>query len=284
MSDYRSPQHILNAFNRIEKELPTLVGKENWPDIDNQYQSQMQMLRQSSDVKQQRLLTRQLTQLITPYSAARERLNMEIELQALIADLLNPTLQTLSGQIGVNEEVVDSALAALEYTTQWSLDSVELPDITQVKERRLEIHEGGLDGGKTIKLKNIEFDFEKMPQLVGGSLLTIYGIFDKPHPLIIAAGVLATITAVVKAMTVTLSEQETSVFWGMIEACGNDCAPESEILNATNKARIDYGMELLDERQLLNSLKKLERLECIEQKQKDPITHWCIIEKYKIKN
>lgn len=284
MSNYRSPQHTLNAFNRIENELPSLVGENSWPGIEDQYQSQMKLLRQSSDENERALLAFELIELFTPYPDALKRLDMEIELQGLITATLEPTLKPLVAQIKANANEVDTALTALEYVTQWSLDPDDLPDVAQIHDRSVTLHDGGLDGGKTIKIQNLEFDFEKMPQLASGMLLTIYGAFDKPHPLIIAAGILVTIASVVKAMTEELSEQETSVFWGMIEACGNNSATEAEILQATNNTRAQYGMLSLNEMQLLNSLRKLERLECIEQTQKESVTHWRIIEKYKIKN
>ena len=266
MSDHRSPQHILNALNRIEKELPSLVGHESWLKIKDQYHTNMQQLRQSQNINQNSLAAIKLVRLLKPYAQARQRLNTEIELQALIADTISHKLQPFSDQLNVQEDATHPSLLALQYATHWSYNPQKIPSPQQIQEQRTRFS-GTLTNTQPIRLKTISFDMDNLSQLIMGKTKIGVGQIENPDPRIIAAGVLATITTWASSKTVTFSEQDITIFGGMIQLSNQSSVNEHQILETANAVCKNYGMPHLNETQVHQSLTLLKKHGYLRQKQ-----------------
>ncbi len=149
--------------------------------------------------------------------------------------------------------------------------------------RLIDMPPDGLGGGKSIKLRNLHLDVNQLSGLTLGAIAAAQNVVDKPHPLVIAAGVLLTIRSLIDAMTVKISERDATVFWGLIQARGrDDTARESDIREEANKARAEIGLDPLSENEVRNALRTLATLKSVEAVAKKRDT-WRVIEKYKVK-
>jgi hypothetical protein len=286
MNDRTSPYYILCAFNRIENELPELLGNEDWQTHGKSIQSKLEHLRRTNIASDQLSLSMELISEISSSVRARERLNEEIRIQDMIQQELNEELkmQILTRELGVNPEQARASVAVLSYITNWDIRVHENFSSKDKSSTRISLKPGGLDGGTSIKFNNFRLDFGQISTIVGGAFLAGYNAIDKPHPFIIVGSALITIAALVKGMTLQISERETSVFWGFIQARDKDsCASEAEILKLTNKERKNYGLTPLTKMELLNALKKLEAIKSIEPLH-NKHQEWRLIEKYKIES
>jgi hypothetical protein len=263
-----SPLNVLVAFQRMLPDLPGLVGPE-WPQIEREVREKLARLRASADSRERMALSTDLVKLALGHEAAHQRLNAELEIQAQLGDYLE--------EQGIAGEAARASAVALS----WSIDPADVPSAEDLATRKVTIRPGGIDGGKSVKLRNLRLDLGEFSELAAGAMVTGMDIIDKPHALIIAAGVLLTVRALTKAMTVEIGEQEASVFWGFVQVREADnCASEAAILETTNAERAKYGMEPLTNVQFRNALRRLEQLKSIAPAG-DP-GRWRIIERYKI--
>lgn len=283
MSDFMSPYNILAALNRIEEELPTLVGEEGWSKIGEDLITTLDKLRLSTDSAEQEELADKLIDLVSGYGQARACLNAEIDVQVAVKDELAGDLKAIAERLaGISKDDAQTFVEAAYYPLGWSFDPEVLskPD----PERRITIKPGGLKGGRSIKFSNVHLDLGEMSEMGAGALLLGYDAITKSHPLVIVAGVLLTIRALSKAMTVELSEQEASVFWGFVQSRDREnSASNRAIFEQTNVERRRYGLDALTEAQFKNAMIILEQLKCIEKVEGKPDS-WRIIEQYKIRN
>src|SRR5690606_41300215 len=107
---------------------------------------------------------------------------------------------------------------------------------------------------------------------------------DSNH-LLAAAGVLLIIRGLLKATTEEISEQDASVFWGVIQAQRHNVARRvttARVLEHTNQERAKVQLPSLTEQQDRPALYNLVELGSVEQVDKEHEI-WCIIEKYKSK-
>jgi hypothetical protein len=283
MINANSPQNVVTAVQRVYSELPELIGLDRWVGLDAAIRSRIERLRRSMNPNEQLLLSIELMEQFAPYPRALERLNSELAIQVAVQSSVIVELDRLAAILGIDSEKTEAFLAASHMTLNWTVDPENMPGIEDIKQRKITLAPGGMDGGKSMKFSNMHLDLGEMGEIAAGSMLAGYQMIDKPHPLIIAAGILLTIRALRKAMTVEISEQHASVFWGMtkIRRLDNTCL-ESEILQHTNSEREKYGLKSLTEQDLRYSLSKLEQLHSIESVQDEPKT-WRITETYVIK-
>jgi hypothetical protein len=154
---------------------------------------------------------------------------------------------------------------------------------TEPTTRTIVLAPDGLGGGKSVKLRNLHLDVNQLSGLTLGAIAAVQNAVDKPHPLVIAAGVLLTIRSLIDATTVKISERDATVFWGLTQARDkDDMARESDIREQTNKARNEIGLDSLSENEVRNALHTLESLKSVEAVAKKRNT-WRIMEKYKIR-
>ncbi|MEO8391859.1 MAG: hypothetical protein ABI700_02600 [Chloroflexota bacterium] len=260
------PSYVLAAFTNLQPELPDLLGSDVWSRIRDEFQVRFETLISGHDDIQQLQAAIQLIELIKPYGNARERLQQELDATA--------ALHTF-----ISAKIIDPTAAAL---LEAILPAIQLNDAEANTEtlRHITLHEGGLGGSKSLKASNLRVDFSQAAEIVAGAIIAGADIIDKPRALIIIGSVLLTISALTKAVTVTVSEQDTSVFWGLIQARGKDnVVSEQKAFTITNRERAKFGLGKLTRRAFTKSLQALRQLKTIEPL---PDQHWLLVENYKI--
>lgn len=188
-------------------------------------------------------------------------------------------LPAFAKAMGPDKKPVEPSVAvALESIMAKPEDS----GVSEAGVRLIKIKEGGIDVGKTIKIRNFHLDLAMIGELAASTTMTVDKIIHQPDPQIVVAGVLLIIRSLTRAITVQLSEQETSVFWGFVLARdANNVAEEGLITESTNKERVKIGLLPLTNEQVKNILCRLKALKSVEfVKGKQDI--WRIVEKYKI--
>lgn len=287
MLNINSPQNILIAVTRIRDELPTLVDDKEWETIRDTLFSTIQHLSDCSDSRKQFVLASEIVSTLAPYDDARARLRFELILQGILQEHIAPQLNTFVNNLKIDYSAIPTLATASNAVISWSWDALgdispEHLEAASISVRGIEIPPGGIGGAKSIKFKNLNLDLGEMSKIAAGAMLAGFSMIEKPHILVIIGGILLTICALTEAMSVEITEQEASVFWGFILTRDkNNVADEASLLTNTNIEREHCGLEPLTERQFRYSLVKLEQLKCIQSIEEQP-EHWRIIENYKI--
>jgi len=273
MSSIMTPENIIAALENLESELPSLTGKEAWATIKDDFHTLKLRLQDSNDPEERDRIASELVDFLIPYKHVRDRLKEETHLaniQAVLRDTMETDLPVFATKMDLDNKILELSAAVV-------LKSIVVdPDESEV--RLIKIKEGGTEPGKSVKIRNFHLDLLSMTELIATTLITV------ADPVV--AGVLliiGSLTRIPKAITIDLSEQETSVFWGFVLARDADnSAEESLIAEHTNHERKKNGrLPLTNEgvRDALCRLKKLKSVELVERKQDT----WRIVEKYEIK-
>jgi hypothetical protein len=287
MTNQRSPLSLLAAISRIEKEITNISEPDGQQSSELEFVDMVSTLHNDQKIKSSRVLAAKIFEMLyINYDTTGKRLTLELEIQDAIRGEINDNLQLIINQLNIDKSSVDILLSASQYSTKWTIENAnELlknddTDPGNLLSRSVRIGEGGLSGGKSIKFRNIHLDIGEMSSLASGAIIAGYEMLEKRHILVIVAGVLLTISLLTKIMTVELSEQDASVFWGFI--ClrdKNGICDAKKLLETTNRERISFGLEPLSELQFTYSLKKLEKIRSVK---KEKNNQWRIIEKHKI--
>ena len=280
MSSVMNPDNILGAFAVLESELPLLTGKD-WQAVEKKLRILKLQIRESKNPGERDRLASKIVDLILPYKLARNRFNEGICLQhirSVLQDTLENDLPEFARTMGADKKTVKaSADVALKLLAAESTSS-------GAGVRLVKIKPGGIEGGKTIKTRNLHLELGVLIDLGAGATMTVSKIVGQPHPIIIIAGILLTIRALSKAMTFPISEREASVFWGLIQTQRvSACADKPAITTHTNNERTKYGLCALGENQVTDALKRLQALKCVELSEQKPDT-WLIVENYEIEH
>jgi hypothetical protein len=275
MSSIMNPDNIQAALDSLESELSSLTGNEAWETIKDEFDTLKLELQDSNDPEKRDRLASELIDLLVPYERARDRLREEIRLQhirAVLRDTIETDLPAFAAKMEMDSKIVEPSAAVILESIVVDLDQEESGV------RLIKIKEGDTEPGKSVKIRNFHLDLLSMTELIATSIITA------ADPVV--AGVLliiGSLTKVPKAITIQLSEQETSVFWGLVLARDADnAAEESLIAEYTNVEREKTGrLPLTNEgvRDALHRLEKLKSVELVGGKQDT----WRIVEKYEIK-
>jgi len=272
MSSIMTPDNILAALENLERQLPLLTGKEAWETIKNDFNTLKLSLQDSNDPEERDRLASELVDFLVPYKHARDRLKDEIYLQhiqGVLRDTMETDLLAFAAKMGVDQKIVESSAAVV-------LKSIVI-DQDESGVRLITIKEGGILG-KSVKIRNFHLDLPSITELIATSI--------DIDPDFVVAGVLFIInslTKIPKAITIQLSEQETSVFWGLVLARDADnSAEENLIAEYTNNERNKNGRLPLTNEGLRDALRMLEKLKSIELVEGKQDT-WRIVEKYEIR-
>lgn len=281
MVNRNSPFNVLAAVQRVHSQLSSLVSKDDWDKISGTVKLKMERLRESTSTIEQLMLSVELMELLAPYPLARERLSVEIEIQAALQEQISSGIGEIAKKIGFDTSITEVAMTATYCSLLWSFDSEDVPPLEELQQRQINILEGGVSGGQSVKFRNLHLNLGEMSEIAASAILAGFSIADKPHWLIITASALLTIRAIQKAKTVKIDEQEASVFWGFIQALRDNArADDSTVNKRTNEERQRYGLSPLSQTQFQHSVKELETLGSIELVE----GNWHIIEDYKIDN
>jgi hypothetical protein len=270
MSSLMNSRNIISALINIRSKLPSLLGTDNWVKISEIFNSKLDQLQHSTDDIEQQQLAANLIGMLASYDDAREYLK---EVIAAESEQTDPYGSFLSNLASIAEQMGLEGVRA-------RLDAEALQSSSE--QARVVFMKGNLSRAKSIKLKNLSFDFGEMSELATGVLSVGSRIFGDTHPILMAAGVLLVVRSIYKAMTVEIEEREASVFWGFIQACDKEkAASEADIKECTNEERLKTGLKPLDSDQIKNALYKLLSIKSVTPIEDEPET-WRITEKYRI--
>ena len=205
--------------------------------------------------------------------------------QAIDASEVEAALTSIADSLGVDREAVgpiahealrllnvDEVRRAIDTAPRSTPSSWDWITINRIRDVGLK--------AKTVKIRNLTQDLRGVAELTSSTVLTSYGL--TANPILIAAGVIATICSITRATTIELSEQEASVFWGMIQASGrNYLVEDASIERSTNDERERLGLNRMTPNQIRHSLEKLESIHAIKRSDNPPNT-WRIIEGFTV--
>ena len=284
MPGIMTPDNIQAALESLESELPSLTGKEAWETIKDEFRALKHRLQESDDPEERDRLASELVDLLVPYKHARDQLREETRLRhirAVLQDTIETDLPAFVATMSVDNKIVEPSADIAMKSMVVDLDQEE------AGLRLITIKEGGIEPGKSIKIRNFHLDLLSMTELIAGASSVLITVADP-----VIAGVLliiGSLTKVPRAITSQLSEQETSVFWGLVLARDRDnSAEESLIAECANDERVKHGRLPLTNEGVRDALQKLEKLKSVELvKGKEDIEEkentWRIVEKYEIR-
>jgi hypothetical protein len=288
MSDPNSPLNVLAALNRIEEGLPELVGQD-WQVIGNDVQTKMQQLRQSHDSHEQDTLRDDLLIALAPYAVARTRLGTELALQAMIRQALEAQCKAFATELGIDVDAVYDLLAAAHCALFWTLEdgvTLTLEDVGRSRflGRTIQLVPAGQGGATSVKLSNLKLS-KKTLLAVAGAVGAAMQMATGPTLFAVMASVLSTAGALAGIdLEEHLSQNEASVFWGLIQARDlYNCATETALFEKTNAEREKYGLGPLTRDRFTAALKRLEALKCVELFRSIPRT-WHMTETFEIRD
>lgn len=274
-----TPDNIQAALESLESELPSLTGKDAWNTIKDEFHTLKRRLQESDDPEECDRLASELIDLLVPYEDARDRLKEETRLQhirVVLQDTMETDLPAFAATMGMDNMIVEPSAAIV-------LKSMVVdPEESEV--RLIKIKEGGIEGGKSIKIHNLHLNLRVMTELIASTTITGTTVITQPDPHIVVAGVLLIINSLTETVTIPLSEEETSVFWGLVLARDSDnSAEECLIVEYTNDERIKHGRQPLTNEGVRGALRRLEKLKSVEPLEGEQDTDiWRIVEKYEI--
>ena len=274
MVNPNAPHFILAAIKRIYPELPALIDG-NWEQVGPQVDDDIRQLEEQPNAY---MPATQLVQTLSSFGPAIERLNAELKVQVVVYQNIAEPLNEIASTLDVDEGAIDGLYAAMSSRLQWDVDRSTIPEVDDHNQRTITFTQDGFEGAKSVKFRNMRLDMSDFTKLAAGFMTTGADLMDKPHPLLIAAGILLTINVLQDTIKIKLSEQDASVFWGMIQLDDKKTLAEADILESTNVARDQYGLELLTDLNIRNSLRKLANINSIEKVDDG----YRVIEKYKI--
>ncbi|MEA1893887.1 MAG: hypothetical protein U9N36_01545 [Euryarchaeota archaeon] len=284
MPGIMTPDNIQAALESLESELPSLTGKETWETIKDEFHALKHRLQESDNPEERDRLASELVDLLVPYKHARDQLREETRLQhirAVLQDTIETDLLAFAATMSVDNKIVEPSADIAMKSMIVDLDQEE------AGLRLITIKEGGIEPGKSIKIRNFHLDLPSMTELIAGASSVLITVADP-----VIAGVLLIIGSLTKVpgtITSQLSEQETSVFWGFVLARDRDnAAEESLIAKYTNDERMKHGRLPLTNEGVRDALYRLEKLKSVElvkgkEDTEEKENTWRIVEKYEIK-
>ncbi len=252
------------AVEQLWNELPNILNEADYKCFKASYLKTIQDLEQTENESRQ-------AELLLPLMNAIWKL-----------PLVNNRLQEIRNEKSLLKPIIlglGAILSSLGLGNRENIDAY----IYNNRVRTILIKPGGIGETKTIKFQNLEFDFGDFGGLAVGIVLAAQEAVEKKHPIILAASIIMIASSIYKASTKVISEQEATVFWGLINIVGSSKqATFQSIFRCTNSERTKLGLDLLTKEQAKASLLKLQEIKAIEMV--DEKHHvWKIIEKYKIK-
>jgi hypothetical protein len=222
-----------------------------------------------------------LVEMIAPFPALREHLQVELQLLGQLRGVVSTDLRPMLGEFVENEAALERVVDTIVECVV--VEPLDLLDIGEAQ-RKVFLHPGGLESAKSVKFRNLQLDLGRLSQLLGATLTIGANLIGGGNPWAAAAAVLMLIRSLTNMLTVSISETDASVFWGMIQSCDEDRNAEfSTILGQTNAARSRRGLEPLTEQQVKRALHNLLSLKCVACLEAQPDA-WKLIESFEIES
>ncbi len=264
------------ALQRLGDALPVLIGPKGWTRSSEEVTELVDTLMDSDRPGTELRAASRLVNILAHFPAARERVRREMAVVDVLRGQMETGLREFPTCSDFDEDVLQLsmclALEAIDADVDW-------PDSISDDQRVVLVSP---ETGKSIKLKNVRFNLEKLAELAGGTIMAGAAVVGMPNPIVIAAGVLLVACGIGKTVTIRLSEQDAGVFWGLILAGhGDGCATAEDILSKTNRMRRLYGLGEFDQVQVQRSLNKLATIGSIRAVEGQE-RRWHIVEEYMV--
>lgn len=259
--NYNAPYFVLAAVKRIYGELPSLTGAEAWSSIQPQVDAHIKTLEAEPDAF---LASTQLFGLLAQYEPARQRMADEINIQADLSQSLEKQLRQIAEELGFDTRITAGLTAAALANLAWEADPETIPSAEELQRSRLKLEQGGVGGATSVSFKNMRLSKWDFATVAAGFVTTGFDMANTPHPIFIAGCIVLVARMLRDKMTLHLSEQDASVFWGMIRAGEQGELDKTAIMATTNAEREKYRLDPLSENQLERSLETLEKIKSIE--------------------
>ena len=286
--NHNAPHFVLVAVKHIHAELPGMIGDDTWQEIRRDVEQYITNLETNPNDK---LSSRQLYELLANYEPIRQRLGEEMQIQEVLSNNIAQQVRRNAEELGIDTAIAEGLIAAAYNNLHWAVDSNTVPESGEdLNHRGITMGEGGIDGGakSTLRFKRFQLDLGSFSSIAAGFIYTTTGVIMAPQapqvlPLLVVGVVLSLIGELHDSLKIGLSEQEASVFWGMIQATGSMHGAGlfvDTIATTTNHEREKFGLTFLNDKQIQHSLSKLKRIGSITQDGEA----YRIIEKYTIKD
>ncbi len=190
----------------------------------------------------------------------------------------------LAGRLAAQDAVLALAGGKAAAVMPWVLAAVDvdLDADAQAVERAITLAPGGMGGAKSLKLKNFRLDLAELLKLASATTVALQAVLASPNPLLIAAGALTVVQAVMGSTTTAIGEDEASLFWSFAQATAgrdNKTATEAELRAETDRQRQEFGLEPLAPTAFTKALKALERISSVAPAGE---AGWRLIESYRV--
>ena len=264
MTNEIEPTQVLQAVRSLYSELPSMVGEKDWddtikPTVD-QYLSELEQSQINSSGAIQASL--KLMQCLSRIPDVREKIRTHLMIQQV---------EKTTGE-SIDPEIKSSMVF-------FRLDNADEESV-----RRITIKKEGIDGATSYKLSNLYLDRQRLLDALADTASGAVGVLTNPNPFGIIAGVLGVFRALYKAITVDISQQDASVFWGLIQGQADQAAiSENSLLDITNDQRQKLGISQLSSDELRSSLSVLEKVKSIK-KAPGKSGYFTIVESFRITN
>ncbi|ONH50395.1 hypothetical protein CcI49_37105 [Frankia sp. CcI49] len=241
------PQLVLVAVNRIYPTLRRQLAPDQWDVIGVGLDASIAVLGDPEQVSGHPAAALTVVRLLSGSEAGR----------SLLAGRLTAQDAMLALAGGEAAAVMPWVLAAVD---------VDLDADAQAVERAITLAPGGVDGARSLKLKNFRVDLAELVKLASATTVALQAALASPNPLLIAAGALTVIQAFMGSVTTAIGEDEASVFWSFAQAAADrddKAATEGELRAETDRQRQEFGLEPLTPAAFTRALRALERISSI---------------------
>lgn len=269
---------ILSSAKGLYPKMQAELSKQVWDELKSQLDMSTAVLANANDQELQ-MQAFKVLELMASDNTTKELFGRRQNIQkALLLDLYKVLGEILGKE---SLENVEKHLALVLGSASFELDeSASNLDFAQSAERLMTLKEGGVNGGKDIKLSNLTLNFGDLTKLGTSMIGLIQGIDSDKGILAIAAGVLGLVGALYSGMVKAVTEDEASVFWALITVAGqrdNKIATTDELNTAVSSEREKYGLKQLDKITVTGVLHRLCDRNAVKQVDEGS---WQLIESY----
>lgn len=270
-----NPDNLALTLEQLEPELSQLIGDEQWALLYPKYTLYRDQLQTDKSRVVRLQAAAELIELLSSYELVQTRLRVAMDgLNVYQTALVK--LATIARQLNTESKIV----AELEDAAAFHSHGIQT--------RLIALHGIG-QKAQSIKWQNFDFDFGDAPEMaetVAGILAVFSDIINtNSNHLLMAAGALLIIRSILKATTIEISEQDASVFWGVIQAQRHHVPSHittTKVVEHTNSERAKAHLPPLSEQEVRYALYNLVKLKSVTQlSEKEEV--WWVIEKYKSK-
>jgi hypothetical protein len=260
-----SPVLVLTAVQKIYAPLNKAITAAEWKEVKPDLDGAISILSDSGQTSAHSVAALSVVRSLSRFEPSREMFAARLAAQDAVLSLVPNEMDTI---------MLARILAAAD------IDAPVQP--VSSPERGVSLKPGGIGGGKSIKLKNFHLDFVELLKIGSSSAASLHSILGDPSTLVIVASALTILQSLVTSVTKTISEDDASLFWSIIQTAGkrvDKTVSESELRDASEKDRREFGLDPFKPQQFTKALRNLESLSSLA---KAGEGQWRLIESYRV--